>query len=124
MAQAFLKGLTFEQLAQQDGSAPRSVQFRVPPGSAAIWQRLPGSADFNAATEVLNLIRPGFGWKDAPRLWSLALQLALKQQWRHPAPIDSQRDMKHAQGELVGIGPDHVDEPKCAAQELERKRLI
>ena len=124
VAQAFLKGLTFDQLADQSGSERRSVQFRVPPGSVAILQRLEGYGNFNPATEVLDLVRPGFGLKDAPRLWSLALQQALREEGWHPTQSDPQLYLKHQQGKLIGICSAHVDDLKGAAEEWVREALM
>ena len=61
VSQAFLRGLTFEQAAQLKDEVSRDVQFTVPPGSASILKRLPGYQDFNPLTEVLRMLRCGFG---------------------------------------------------------------
>ena len=68
VSQAFLRGLTFEQAAKMKDEVQRDVQFTVPPGSAQLLQRLPGYEDFNPLTEVLRMLRCGFGLKDAPTL--------------------------------------------------------
>ena len=63
VSQAFLRGLTFEQASHMKDEAQRSVQFTVPPGSVPILQQLPGFSDFNPVTEVLRMLRCGFGLK-------------------------------------------------------------
>ena len=70
VSQAFLRGLTFEEAAQTKDEVQRDVQFTVPPGSIPVLQKLPGFENFNPATEVLRMLRCGFGLKDAPRLWN------------------------------------------------------
>ena len=78
VSQAFLRGLTFEQAAKLKDEVQRDVQFTVPPGSVPILQRLPGFNDFNPVTEVLRMLRCGFGLKDAPRLWNKVLKKVLQ----------------------------------------------
>ena len=56
----------------------RGVPLTVPPISAQILQRLPGFEDFNPLTEVLRMLRCGFGLKDAPRLWNKLLRKVLQ----------------------------------------------
>jgi len=66
VSQAFLRGLTFDQAAQLKDEVHRDVQFTVPPGSVNILKRLPGYQDFNPLTEVLRMLRCGFGVKICP----------------------------------------------------------
>ena len=73
VSQAFLRGLTFEQVAKLEGEVIRDVQFTVPPGSVPVLRTIPGYEDFNDTTEVLQMLRCGFGLKDAPRLWQKML---------------------------------------------------
>ena len=77
VSQAFLRGLTFEQAAQMKDEVRRDVQFTVPPGSTHLLKKLPGFGDFNPLTEVLRMLRCGFGLKDAPRLWNKVLRKAV-----------------------------------------------
>ena len=74
VGQAFLRGLSFEQIQEMDGEVHRDVQFTVPPGSVPILQTLQGYAYFDPIREVLAMLRAGFGLKDAPRLWQKKLQ--------------------------------------------------
>ena len=75
---AFLKGMTFEEIAAVTGEPLRSVQFEVPPRDAWLVQQLPGMADFDHQSEVLDLIKALWGLKDTPRAFSLRLQRTLK----------------------------------------------
>ena len=69
VAQAFLKGLRFDDLAKLPGEVMREVQFEVPPGSVPIFGMLEGFEDYDPITEVLAMLCGGFGLKNAPRLW-------------------------------------------------------
>ena len=71
VTQAFLKGLTFEEVSKMTGQPLRSVQLTLPKGAAALLQRIPGYESFDPVLHVLDMLRPGFGLKDAPRLWHL-----------------------------------------------------
>ena len=74
VSEAFLRGITFQELHGLDPQQPlRKVEISLPPGTEQLVQTLPGMSDFNAQSECLSLCKPGFGLKDAPRLWNLAL---------------------------------------------------
>ena len=79
VSQAFVRGLTFEQAAQMKDEVQRDVQFTVPLGSTQLLQQLPGFGDFNPLTEVLRMLRCGFGLKDAPRFWNRLLRKVLQE---------------------------------------------
>merc|ERR1711923_237521 len=70
---AFLKGMTFKEIAALTGEPLRNVQFEVPPKDAWLVQQLPGLADFDHQSEVLDLIKALWGLKDAPRAFGLKL---------------------------------------------------
>ena len=78
VSQAFLRGLTFEQIESMEGEIHREVQITVPPGSVPVLQQIEGYETFNPNTEVLRMLRGGFGLKDAPRLWQKMLQIVLE----------------------------------------------
>ena len=71
---AFLKGLTYKELAEATGEPERMVYFTLPPGSAAILRQFPGYEDFDEAIHCLRCVKPGTGTKDAPRAFSLKLR--------------------------------------------------
>ena len=52
----------------------RSVQLELPAGSVELLRTLPGMSDFDPQVECLNMLKPGFGLKDAPRLWNKAFE--------------------------------------------------
>ena len=65
---AFLKGMTYEKIAEMTGEPLRSVQFDFPRHDAWLLQQLPGMSDYNHHTEVLDLVKALWGLKDAPGL--------------------------------------------------------
>eukprot|EP00975_Prorocentrum_lima_P032529 6832517-Prorocentrum_lima.AAC.1 len=63
---AFLKGMTFKEIAKEAGDTLRSVQFDIPPGDVWILRKLPGMEDYDGSLE-LDLLEAMWGLKDAPR---------------------------------------------------------
>ena len=139
VSQAFLRGLTFDQAAQLKDEVHRDVQFTVPPGSVNILKRLPGYQDFNPLTEVLRMLRCGFGLKDAPRLWNKVLRKVLQDLGLTPLQSDPQLYVWHASHgssgasaltnsvaskRLVLILSTHVDDFKGAGESEYRQKLI
>ena len=113
ISQAFLRGVTFEELSKLEPSQPhRRVAMEVPPGSVPLLRELPGMRDFDASKEVLELLRPGFGLKDAPRLFMLALGRALAKLKLVPLQCDVQLFARHVDDELVLLVSTHVDDLK------------
>ena len=70
---AFLKGITYEDLAKRTGETLRRVEFELSPDAVAILRTCKGYENFDPRTEVLTMLRPGTGCKDAPRCWSIIL---------------------------------------------------
>ena len=102
----------------------RSVQLDVPPGSVPLLRTLKGFENFNPSLETLDMIKPGYGLKDAPRLWNLALKRCLSEAGLKPLQADEQLFVKHAHGALVLIVSTHVDDLKAGGIESELKHLI
>ena len=71
---AFLKGLTYRELAEATGEKEREVCFTLPPGSATVLRTLPGFAHYDESKHCLRCLKPGTGTKDAPRAFSLKLR--------------------------------------------------
>lgn len=69
ISQAFLRGLTFDEIKELEGEIKREVQITLPPGSVPVLRQIKAFEDFDPHTEVLELLCGGFGLKDAPRLW-------------------------------------------------------
>ena len=58
---------------------------------------------YNPSVECLSLLKPGFGLKDAPRLWNLALHQVLDQGGLKPVQTDKQLFVKHRNERLVSF---------------------
>ena len=121
VSEAFLRGLSFEELASEDGSKPlREVQLLLPPGAAELLRSLDGMSDFDERSECLRMLKPGFGLKDAPRLWNLALQRVLRLIGLGSTKADRQLFVKHdSNKQLVLVLSVHVDDIKMAGVEAE-----
>lgn len=75
-SEAFLRGLTFEEL-HESGGRLRDVQISLPPAGNFLLRAIEGYEDFDAAAKSLVLVKPGFGPRGIPRLWLLALKKVL-----------------------------------------------
>ena len=62
---ALLKGMSCSEIAQVTGEPLRKVQFDFPTKDVWLLRQLPGMADYDHQTEVLNLIKVFGGLKDA-----------------------------------------------------------
>ena len=129
VSEAFLRGISFKELHEEDPSKPlRTVQVILPPGSGELLRSLKGMESFNEEAEVLEMLKPGFGLKDAPRLWGLALKRVLKEIGARPITIDPQLFVKHdARKSLILAISVHVDDLKMTGLEsemTEAKRIL
>jgi len=128
VSQAFLRGLTFADLARIPGECHRVVEVELPPGSASVLRLLPEFSDFDQDKEVLQLLRPGFGLKDAPRLWGLALKRALAAAGLTATRADFELFVKHdwssGSARLCLIVSTHVDDLKYAGDDHETKLFV
>ena len=113
VSEAFLRGITFEEL-HKSGVDPvlRKVQMLLPPGAEELIRTIPGFEDYDGQQECLEMLKPGFGLKDAPRLWGLALQKVLAKIGLKAVRVDSQLFVKHEAGKLVLLVSVHVDDLK------------
>ena len=125
VSEAFLRGITFEQLHALDKSQPlRIVEISLPPGTEQLVQSLPGMEGYNPSVECLSLLKPGFGLKDAPRLWNLALHQVLDQGGLKPVQTDKQLFVKHRNERLVLLMSVHVDDLKMTGETAEMESII
>ena len=58
--------------------------------------------DFDSSKECLELLKPGFGLRDAPRLWNLALARVLAKAGMRPLSNDHQLYVKFSGGRITG----------------------
>eukprot|EP00975_Prorocentrum_lima_P058068 12180059-Prorocentrum_lima.AAC.1 len=70
---AFLKGMTFKEIASETGDTMRSVQFDFPPAGVWIMRKLPGMEDYGSSLEIPDLLKAMWRLKDAPRAFGMRL---------------------------------------------------
>lgn len=125
---AFLKGLTFQEIAELTGEPLRSVQFVMPPGCVHLLRRLPGLEDFDPITEILDFLKAMWGLKDAPRAFGLRRDQTLREFGARPTVKDPNMWIKIAQisgsPKVVCSFSTHLDDIKGGATESEREKLI
>ncbi|CAE7314416.1 RE2, partial [Symbiodinium necroappetens] len=125
VSEAFLRGLSFEELHRTGVDKElREVQLLLPPGSLELIRSVLGLETFNPESEVLHLLKPGFGLKDAPRLWNLALKRVLKKVGLQPTNVDPQLYVLHADGRLILLLSVHVDDLKITGLPEEIARTV
>ena len=107
---AFLKGLSFKEIAEYGEGEIRNVQFEVPKNCVALLRKIPGYENFDPATEVLNIIKPLWGLKDAPRLFTFKLAAVLAEEQHFPTQADSKLYLRMHGGKLVSIVGSQVDD--------------
>lgn len=72
------------------------VQLELPDAKAVqLLRQIPGFENFDPQAECLNMVRPGFGLKDAPRLWSMRLDAEFKILHLLPSITDTKFYMMH-----------------------------
>ena len=75
---AFLKGMTFEEIANITGEVIRKVEISPPKGSwkfLSAFSRMKGCSE---ATHVLGIAKPVYDLEDAPRAWRIKLDIILR----------------------------------------------
>ena len=112
VSEAFLRGLTFAQVSEDSGQPLRSVQLQLPAGAEEVLKEVPGLRDLDFSTECLDMLKPGYGLKDAPRLWSKRLQQCLLELGLKPLKMDPQTYVAHAGKDLRCLLTVHVDDIK------------
>ena len=75
--QASAEGMAFVELAKLTGLELREVQFDIPKADIIVLQRLQSFRNFNLAVETLEMTKPIYGPKDAPRAWRQKLHQVL-----------------------------------------------
>jgi hypothetical protein len=120
---AFLKGITFEELAKETGVV-RDVSMELPNDAIGIFRKFKGFETFDQR-HVLKMIRPVWGLNDAPRLWALKADRIMRAYTAVPGgttgyTLKSDRKIYGwwSKGELVMLLSTHVDDFKgsCATK--------
>ena len=121
VSEAFLRGLSFRELEEMDPSKPLR---EVPPGSGELLRCLSGMEDFNESVECLQMLKPGFGLRDAPKLWNLALWKVLLQQGLTSSHADPQLYIRQRDGRLCLLVSVHVDDLRITGETAVINALI
>ena len=138
VSKAFAKGMTFQELSELTGEPLRAVQFEVAEDDVTALRRIPGFEDFNPQTEVLTMLKPIYGLKDAPRAWRKKLDKVLCQWGLSQAVSDTQIYLRHHPSDkprepvntgaerrsLLMILSTHVDDLKGAAKRSDAESLL
>ena len=122
VSEAFLRGLSFEEVSRLTGQPLRSVQLQLPDGAGEIIRDIPGLCGMDFSTEVLNRLKRGYGLRDAPRLWMQRLKQCLLELGLRPLKTDPQTYVMHDSGSLQSMLTVHVDDLKItgSAETIER----
>ena len=117
ISKAFLQGVTYEELAELTGEAPREVNFYLPASDIPLLRTLPGFEDFDPMKEVLHCDKPGTGLADAPRAFQIKLTMILTSKCNmRQRKVDADMCYRHDNGQLTCIMTIHVDDLKIAGE--------
>jgi hypothetical protein len=122
---AFLKGITYAELAATTKEPAREVNFELTHEVVAVLRTIPGFENFSANDEVLHCTKPGTGCKDAPRCFSIKLSQATNDVFgARSSTTDDQLILRHRNGKLDFIATKHVDDIKVACTPEVRAEFI
>ena len=100
------------------GEELREVAFDPPTGFDCAFSEPPGISGCSPWQHAVEMLKPGFGLKDAPRVWRIKLDRALKDTGAVALKTDRQVYLwRDAKGNLEAIATTHVDDLKLAAKE-------
>jgi len=118
--------VTYKELAALTGEPEREVNLYLPAGQIALLRQVPGFESFGPQMEVLHCDKPGTGLVDAPRAFSIKLQMITRDKCKLlPSSIDPEMCFRHDQGRLVCVMTKHVDDLKIAGEpEIVRQVLV
>ena len=114
---AFLRGLTFQELAEATGEEQRQVCFDIPMMFRFIMQRFPDFCHMDWITETLLMVKAIYGLKDAPRAWRKKLHVFLMALNSNCCKVDSALYFWKDAGKLVLFLSAHVDDLKLGGED-------
>jgi hypothetical protein len=114
---AFLRGLTFEELARITNTPQRRASFIPPKGHDSFIRELAGFEAFNSEEWELEMIRAIYGLKDAPRAWRITLHRVLLELGAKALSTDGAIYYWHHRGELCLLLSAHVDDLKITGED-------
>lgn len=113
---AFLQGMSFSEISEQQGTLEREVSFSPPHGSEKYFREVKGMQSYDSSTEVFRMVKAIYGLKDAPRAWKLKLEKTLLAAGGRAGHTDKNLWTWHDEkGKLTMILSSHVDDLKGAA---------
>ena len=105
--------MTFAEIAKLTGLPLRMVQLELTKEDSMVLRMLGGKwGPFDPMTQMLNMVKPVYGLKDAPKAWRLKLRQLLFKCGVQELANDPQVYLKHASGYIVCILSTHVDDLK------------
>jgi len=105
VSQAFAKGLTFEEYARLTGNQLREVEFELAKEDVSLIRKLPGYETYDPETEVLKMLKPIYGLKDAPRAWRKRLHQVLVEWGLNQLHAEAELYVKHERAVSGPSGP-------------------
>lgn len=121
---AFLRGMTFKELAELTGTPIRRVCFDVPMKFIEAFRKLPGMQHYDPKIHTLLMIRPIYGLKDAPRAWRTKLHRTLLRLGARNLHCDSSVYVVYQGSQLIVIFSCHVDDIKMAGKPEHMRQWI
>eukprot|EP00971_Amphidinium_carterae_P039991 785004-Amphidinium_carterae.4 len=122
---AFLQGVTYAELAKETSSPMKEVNFEVPPGTVGILRTIEGYHDYDPKLEVLGLLKPGTGLRDAPRAFQVKLRQSTARFGWISSIVDPELEyLRDSGGSLVGVLSKHVDDIKLASTPEVRQKFV
>ena len=109
---AFLRGLTFKELARLTGEPERKCAFLPPVGYEQYIRELPGFSHFDPIKHELLMEKAIYGLKDAPRAWRITLHATLTELKARSLKTDNAVYFWHTGGALSLLLSAHVDDLK------------
>ena len=106
---AFLQGISFQDLAKVTGEPIRKACLKPPAGFEHMFRKIFG---ISFETHVLEMIKPVYGLKDAPRAWRIALDNVLIRSGGRPLNCDKALYVWFRRDVLAAILSTHVDDLK------------
>jgi hypothetical protein len=122
---AFLRGLTFRELSSLTGESLRRVSFTPPPHYGDFIRELPGCSQYVESEHELEMDKPVYGLKDAPRAWRKRLHLAMQQLQAESLSTDAAVYIwRTPDNKLDAICSAHVDDLKLAGNSARIDALL
>lgn len=122
---AFLRGLSFEDLAKLAGTTVRKCAFKFPREYVEFLKEHAAFADYDESKHELFMLKPVYGLRDAPRAWRKRLHQAMCDLKALSLRTDvSIYIWRGANGKITAICSAHVDDLKLGGDNDMVKTII